>query len=160
MTLVRNDKTDRVKCYLLYNPVIKETSSTTKLRVVFNAWAKTSNSKSLNVNLLIGQKIKINMVEIILNFRVHNVVFTVDICKMYRQVLLENKHQPYQGILWRDTHTKPLKSYMLKTVTYGVSSAPFLVIGTSQQLASDEGNKYPLAVNVLMNNIYLMILYL
>ncbi|XP_046868574.1 uncharacterized protein LOC124461027 [Drosophila willistoni] len=41
-------------CYLPHHPVIKESSSTTKVRVVFDGSSKTSNGKSLNEILAIG----------------------------------------------------------------------------------------------------------
>lgn len=43
--------------YLPHHPVIRESSSTTKLRVVFNASSNTSNNTSLNSHLLIGPKL-------------------------------------------------------------------------------------------------------
>ncbi|XP_046869367.1 uncharacterized protein LOC124462013 [Drosophila willistoni] len=44
-------------CYLPHHPVIKESSSTTKVRVVFDGSSKTSNGKSLNKILAIGPKL-------------------------------------------------------------------------------------------------------
>ncbi|KAJ8888019.1 hypothetical protein PR048_007504 [Dryococelus australis] len=63
--------------YIPHHCVIKERSSTTKLRVVFDASAPTSGN-SLNV-LMAGPKLQRDVVEIITYFRLHPVVFTTDI---------------------------------------------------------------------------------
>ncbi|XP_055639848.1 uncharacterized protein LOC129777550 [Toxorhynchites rutilus septentrionalis] len=42
------------RCYLPHQPVVKEASTTTKLRVVFDASCKTSTGVSLNDGLLVG----------------------------------------------------------------------------------------------------------
>jgi hypothetical protein len=64
--------------YLPHHGVTKEESTTTQLRVVFDASAKTSNQKSLNDLLLIGPKIQSDLYSILLRFREH-VAFTADI---------------------------------------------------------------------------------
>jgi hypothetical protein len=64
--------------YLPHHGVTKEESTTTQLRVVFDASAKTSNQKSLNDLLLIGPKIQSHLYSILLPFREH-VAFTADI---------------------------------------------------------------------------------
>lgn len=43
--------------YVPHHAVVRESSSTTKLRVVFNASCKTRNGTSLNDYLLIGPKL-------------------------------------------------------------------------------------------------------
>lgn len=44
--------------------------------------------------------------------------------------------------------------YRLLTVTYGTAAAPFLANRVLKQLALDEGMKYPLAVSILKDNVY------
>ncbi|GFQ79050.1 DUF1758 domain-containing protein [Trichonephila clavata] len=43
----------------------------------------------------------------------------------------------------------------LKTITYGMSKAPFLAIKTLQQLAQDEKSRFPLASEVLLHDAYM-----
>jgi hypothetical protein len=64
--------------YLPHHGVTKEESTTTQLRVVFDASAKTSSQKSLNDLLLIGPKIQSDLYSILLPFREH-VAITADI---------------------------------------------------------------------------------
>lgn len=66
--------------------VAKESSLTTKLRLVFNASCKSTSSISLNDKLLIGPTIQEDVFSILIRWRKHNVAFIADIDKMYRQV--------------------------------------------------------------------------
>jgi hypothetical protein len=66
--------------YMPHHAVIKETSSTNKLRAVFNGSEKSSNGVSLNDILMI------DLFDIVQRFRLHRIVMSADVVKMYRQV--------------------------------------------------------------------------
>lgn len=70
--------------YLPHHAVFKESSSTTKLRVVFNGSQKTSNGASLNDTLMIGPRLQDDLINIIIRCHKHKIAFTADIAKMYR----------------------------------------------------------------------------
>lgn len=82
--------------YLPHLAVIKESSKTTKTRIVFHASAPTSNKLSLNDCLLIGPTIQPDLVEKLIDFRVHPFVFVCDVEKMYRKINMAEKHWNYQ----------------------------------------------------------------
>lgn len=54
--------------YMPHHPVFKE-STTTKLRVVFNASQKTDNGKSLNEQLACGGKLQDDLFSLLLRWR-------------------------------------------------------------------------------------------
>ena len=85
--------------YLPHHCVLKESSTTTKLRVVFDASAKTTSGVSLNDNLMLGPKIQRDLFEILIRFRFHKVALSADIAKMYRQVLLDKEDKDFHRIL-------------------------------------------------------------
>lgn len=150
-----NDSILSSKHYFLpHHAVFKESSSTTKLRVVFDGSAKTSTGLSLNDTLHCGPKLLNNICDIVFQFRRHNVVFSCDIRQMYRQIKIATADQPYQLIFWRSDESQPLSIYKLTTVTYGLKPSSYLAIRTLKQLAMDEGIAYPDASNVIINNIY------
>jgi hypothetical protein len=66
-----------------YDGVLKETSSTTKLRVVFSGSEKSSNSVSLNDILMTGPKVQDDIFDIVQRFRLHRIVMSADLMKMY-----------------------------------------------------------------------------
>lgn len=150
---IATDKPNGMVNYLPHHAVFKD-SSTTKLRVVFDASRKTSNKKSLNDNLAIGPILQTDMTSLLIKWRKHRIVFTADIEKMYRQILIHEDHTELQRIVWRDSPKEKIKEYKLLTVTYGTASAPYLAIRTLQQLAKDEANAHPVASEIIMNDFY------
>ncbi|XP_055622509.1 uncharacterized protein LOC129766080 [Toxorhynchites rutilus septentrionalis] len=83
-------------CFLPHHPVMKESSATTKVRVVFDASTRTSTGHSLNDGLLVGPVIQDDLLSIILRFRTFPVALVADIEKMYRQILLHPNDTPFQ----------------------------------------------------------------
>ena len=108
--------------FLPHHCVFKPDSTTTKLRVFFDASAKTSSNVSLNDILSTGPTIQDELFTNLLRFRLHRYVFTADIEKMYRQILVHEDDRRFQLILWRNHPTEELQAYQLNTVTYGTTS--------------------------------------
>ncbi|XP_018359718.1 PREDICTED: uncharacterized protein LOC108758967 [Trachymyrmex cornetzi] len=138
--------------YLPHHAVIKEASDTTKTRIVFDASAKTSNGTSLNDLLMTGPTIQPGLIAHLIRFRTYNYVVTADIEKMYRQVTLHEDDRQYQKILWR--RDGKVETLQLNTLTFGVSSSPFLAIRTVQKLAEDELLTFPRAARIIKSHMY------
>ena len=138
--------------FMPHHAVFKPTSSTTKIRVVFDASAKSNIGRSLNHALITGPTIQPKLFEHLLRFRVHKYVLTADIAQMYRQVLIDPRDRQYQKILWQ--RNGEIETYQLNTVTFGVSAAPYLAIRTLLQLAKDEEHRYPRASVALTHDFY------
>lgn len=155
MELVKAPSTNLDPCfYLPHHGVFKPTSTTTKLRVVFNASCSAVNGKSLNDLLYVGPVLQKDIVSLILNWRLYKFVFNADIEKMYRQILINPIHAPYQRILYRASPDEEIQDFQLKTVTFGVNCAPYLALRTLLQLAEDEGSKFPKGALVLRESMY------
>lgn len=140
--------------YTPHQVVIKPDSTTTKVRVVYDASATTSNGKSLNDNLYPGKKLQQDLPGIIIRFRVHEVVVTADIKQMFRQIIVTPAHRQYQRLLYRFQSSEPIQTFEMTTVTFGQRSSPFLAIRTLLQLASDEAGGYSDVQRVLCNDLY------
>ncbi|XP_051175592.1 uncharacterized protein LOC127290821 [Leptopilina boulardi] len=141
--------------YIPHHAVVQQTNNLDwKLRVVFNASRLTSQKKCLNDFLHAGPALQNDIGLILLNWRRHKVVFTADIVKMFRQILVHPEDRDLQRILWRSTPEKPIEEYRLCTVTYGTACAPYLAIRTLQQLSIDEGAQFPLGADSLLDNTY------
>lgn len=140
--------------YIPHHGILRPDSVSTPMRVVFDASAKDAFGVSLNNTLLPGPKLQTNIFDLLLRFRWHAVVFTGDVQQMYRQILVPVEDAEYQRIVWRSAPTEPIRDYRLKTVTYGVSSAPFQALRTMAQLYIDAAEEYPAASTVLARDLY------
>ncbi|XP_039452539.1 uncharacterized protein LOC120431502 [Culex pipiens pallens] len=145
--------TDRF--YLPHHPVVRDASYTTRVRVVFEASAKTSTNLSVNDCLLSGPIIQRSLRSIILRSRFRRIMVVADIEKKFRQIDVCPEDRRFQLILWRPTPDQPLATYEMLTVTYGTKPAPFLATRTLVQLASDEAERYPLASAAVKEDFYM-----
>ncbi|XP_055633212.1 uncharacterized protein LOC129773601 [Toxorhynchites rutilus septentrionalis] len=138
--------------YLSYHCVLKPTSSTTKLRVVFDGSAESSTGVSVNQTQMVGPTVQNDLVSIHLKFRTFQYAISANIPKMYRQVGIDDV---FLRIFWRNNSDDALKVYALKTVTYGLASSPFLATMALIQLANDEEQRYPLAATTVKKSFYI-----
>ncbi|XP_062537704.1 uncharacterized protein LOC134206037 [Armigeres subalbatus] len=154
MRKVEVDETVK-RCFLPHHPVVKEASTTTKVRVVFDASCSTSSGLSLNDALLVGPIIQQDLRSIILRCCTKQIMVVADVEKMFRQVLVSPIDRPLQSILWRSSPIEEVGVFELNTVTYGTRPAPFLATRTLNQLAMDEGERYPLAAKAIVEDTYM-----
>ncbi|GFT71915.1 integrase catalytic domain-containing protein [Trichonephila clavipes] len=155
MELVPDSEINNIKSlYLPHHGVVRDTSCTTKLRVVFDASSKTSFGLSFNDLLMVGPRVQPELFPILIQFRIFSVAICADVEKMFRQIKVHEEDVDWQRILWRDSPTEPIREYRLTTVTYGTSSAPFLSTRTLRQLAIDEQENYPAASRATLSHFY------
>ena len=134
--------------YLPHHCVIKDASSTTKLRVVFNASAKSATGVSLSDRLMVGPQLQKDLFEILIRFRFHQVALSADIAKMYRQVQLDDEDKEFHRVLWKNPSDTELKTYRLTRVTYGIASSSYHSIRPLKALAdSCTNSNVRLAIN-------------
>ncbi|XP_029159724.1 uncharacterized protein LOC114931739, partial [Nylanderia fulva] len=112
--------------YIPHHAVLREHSTTTKLRVVFNASCRTSNGTSLNDHLMIGPKLQQDLAAIVLRWRLFQYVYTADIAKMYRQSRSIMK-------------IEIISEYSMRVL---------------QQLNEEDGHEFPLAQTIFRDSIY------
>lgn len=114
-------------CYIPHHGVYKEASSTTKLRIVFNAARKCNLFPSLNEHIHAGPKLQNDLSGLILKWRFYQVAFIADIEKCYRQIKVDDEDCDMQRIFWSDSNDNPVP-FRLLTVTYGLNCSPYLTI--------------------------------
>ena len=122
--------------------VRKETSSTTKVRAVFDASAKSSSGVSLNETLLIGLTVHPSLIDVLLRFRSHRIALTTDVSKMYHAVALVAEDKDLHRFLWRSNQTETLCDYRMTRVT---SASSFAVNMSLLQNANELAHEFPLA---------------
>lgn len=112
-----------------------------------------SGGASLNDILFTGSKLQTNIFDVLLWIRLKKYIFATDIVKMYRQIQIHQDNWDLQRILWIDSNNQ-IHSYRLTTITYGFNCAPYLALRTIQQLITDEGRRFPLAIPSLTQGRY------
>lgn len=147
-------KNEEIEYYMPHHAVMKDSSSTTKLRIVFNGSQPTSSGLSLNDILLVGPVVQPAMFDILLRFRTYIYVFVSDITKMYRQIRVKPQYQALQRILWRNDPSHDVKCLQLDSVIYGTASASYLATRTLVKLVEDEGEDFPSASKALLNSTF------
>ncbi|CAG9109013.1 unnamed protein product [Plutella xylostella] len=148
-------KIDEVKFpnyFLPHHGVFRESSETTKLRVVFQANTPTESGKSLNDIMLPGPSLQNDIFSILLRFRQHKYVACADIEKMFRQVNVQPDQRSLQCIVWRENPDDELGVYQLNSLTYGTTAAPYLSMRCIRQLAEECDD--PLIAKVIKDDMY------
>ncbi len=139
--------------YLPAHGVVKASSTSTKLRVVFDASARTTSGTSLNDILLTGPNLYPMLTNVVLSFRMHPIGMSADISKMFRQVGLNPKDRDLHRFLQPSADGK-LQDMRMTRVTFGVTSSPFLATQVLRQLAKDYQKEYPRASHIVNTQFY------
>ena len=140
--------------YLPMHAVFKHSSTSTKIRVVFDGSATTTSGSSLNQMLMVGPTLQPTLSNLLLKFRTYPVALNADISKMYREVLLAPEDKDLHRFVWRATPDEPIKDYRMTRVTFGVSASPYLAVRTLQQTADDHGEGYPNVTHHMKTSFY------
>lgn len=104
--------------------------------------------------MLSGHRLHDDLSSIILRWRKHRIVFTTDVERMYRQIVVDEPDANYQRIVWRASPSEPMNIYQLTTVTYGTTSAPYLAVKSLQVLAELERERFPMASKIAQQDFY------
>ena len=124
--------------YLPHRPVIRNDKETTKIRMVFDASAKT-NGLSLNDCLHTGPSLTESLYGVLLRFRLFKYVFTADIEKAFHQILLAADHKDLVRFLWYDTSqdididqldSMPVQAFRFCRILFGLRPSPFILSAT------------------------------
>ena len=93
--------------YLLHHPVVREDKATTKLRIVYDASARTSGP-SLNDCLYAGPKFNQGIMDILLRFRTYKTALAADIEKAFLMISVAQPDRDVLCFLWIDDIHKQL----------------------------------------------------
>ena len=140
--------------YMPVHAVYKASSSSTKVRAVFDASAKTTTQISLNDTLAVGPTIQPTLDQTLLRFRKYPVAISGDISKMYQEVLLCPEDKSLHRFIWRENSTLPWQDYQMVRVTFRVAASPYLAVKTLQQASRDFGSSLPKASYHIEHSFY------
>ena len=133
--------------------MIKESSSTTKLRIVFDGSAISLNGHSLNDILLQGPSLYPLLTTVIAQFRSHKIGMSADISKMFLEVGLTESDRDLHRFLHEDSDGQ-IQDWRMCPVTFGITSLPFLASKALLQVAEDHKSEFPEAAQVVQQSFY------
>lgn len=148
------DENEIPRNFLPHHHVVKESSTTTKVRNVFDASAKTSNGRSLNDILYVGPTIQPDLFELLIQWRQNEFAFCGDIEKMYRQVRIGPHHALFQCILLQPPDSDEIKIYKLLIATFGTACAPFQAIRALDEISKRIQDTQPELSELIRKKFY------
>ena len=140
--------------YLPLHVVFKDSSTTTKVRAVFDASAPSTSGVSLNNLLLVGPTVHSSLVDVLIRFRLHRIALTTDVSRMYRMVLLEESDKDLHRFVWKRGPFEPLRDYRMTRVTFGVAASSYAANMAIKQNAEDFASEFPTAAKVVEEAFY------
>ncbi|XP_035231138.1 uncharacterized protein LOC118203001 [Stegodyphus dumicola] len=112
--------------YLPHRPVINPSSSTTKVRPVFDASFKRPGYAYLNECLSVGPSLIHQTLPLLLRFHLESLGVVADI----KQAFLQIGKDVLRFMWWEDAKRTKLKIYRHCRVVFGITSSPFLLNAT------------------------------
>lgn len=154
------DTTSKRVYYLPHRAVFRPDSSTTKIRIVFDASAKAPGCLSLNDALSTGPNLNPDLLQLIINFRRHAIAFTADIEKAFLQILIKQEDRDALRFLWyaRSPTEEPTsaetEAWRMTRVPFGATSSPFMLAATIKHHLSNVSEDLSETARVLDDCLY------
>ena len=142
--------------YLPHHAVICIDKTTTKVRVVYDASAK-SDGPSLNDCLLTGLKFNQKILDILIRFRSFCEALTADIEKAFLMISVAESDRDVLRFLWVNDLTKDppdVRTLRFTRVIFGVSSSPFLLNATIKYHLEQHLDSHPDLIQSLLRSTY------
>ena len=151
-----NENVSPGKChYILHHPVIREDKNTSKVRIVFDASAK-SDGPSLNKCLYKDPQLTPLVFDILIRFRSFAIALTSDIEKAFLQININENERDYLRFPWFDnvfSDSPKVVRNRFARVIFGVTSSPFLLNQTIRKHVQSYEFDIDF-VNIVLNSLY------
>jgi len=131
--------------YIPHKPIVKETSETTKLRVVYDASARGSaTGPSLNDCFNIGPPLQNQIWKVLVCARFHGIVVAGDIRKAFLQVRIRSADRDALRFHWIDKENpSKIRQLRFTRALFGLGPSPFLLGGVIQQHLNATHEEHP-----------------
>lgn len=146
--------------YMPHQAVVRQESTTTRLRVVFDASSSAAGCLSLNDALSGGPNLNPDLTDLLIKFRMHRVAIVADIEKAFLQVALSQEDRDALRFLWYETTPESGKdlpavvTWKMTRVPFGATSSPFLLAATLRHHLKRLQDEYPVTTGILRDHLY------
>ena len=146
------ETTTNQEFYLPHKGVIRESAETTKLRVVYDASAKSEpTSPSLNECLNPGPPLQNKLWDVLVQQRAFPVMVSGDIRQAFLQIRVKEDDRDVLRFHWRKDETSPPQTLRFTRVLFGLA---YLLQGVIETHLDVWSNKYPNEVEHLRRSMY------
>ena len=142
--------------YIPHHAVLRHDKTTTKLRVVYDASAKT-DGLSLNECLFIGPSLNKKILDILLKFRMYPIAIVGDIERAFLMVRITKNDQDVLRFLWyKDVNVESpeIVEYKFTRVVFGLGPSPYLLNATFAQHLEQFEDLFENTVNRIRESLY------
>ena len=146
----------RRELYIPHKPVVKESAESTRLRIVYDAFARASeNSPSLNECFNPGPPLQNQLWNVLVGERFHQVLTTGDLKQAFLQVRIHEKYRDALRFHWfKDLQTKTIEVLRFTRALFGLAPSPFLLGGVIQQHLKNFLTVHPEIVSEIEKSLY------
>ena len=117
--------------FLPHRPVIRQNAESTKLRVVYDASAKSESGYSLNDCLKKGSSLQNKLWDILIRTRFRPVILCADIEKAFLQIRIKEKERKSLKFHWvENLKYKTIQILRFTRLVFGLNQSPFILEGT------------------------------
>ncbi|XP_045127641.1 uncharacterized protein LOC123514085 [Portunus trituberculatus] len=140
--------------YIHHHEVLKPSSSSTPLRIVFNSSASYMGH-ILNDYWAKGPDVLNSLLGILIRFRQGKFAVTGDISKMYNSVKMGTLDQHTHRFLWRNMdNERPPDHYIMTAVTFGDKPSGVIAMTALKKTVEMYETKFPKVKDVVTKNSY------
>ena len=135
--------------------MIRNDAESTKLRIVYDASVRGSNSDpSLNDCLHPGPPLQNHLWDVLLKSRTYPILLTADLKKAFLQIRIMQDERDSLRFHWRHPDTSEIAVYRFTRALFGLTCSPFLLGGVINQHLDNWEDRYPEIVKELCDGIY------
>ncbi len=141
--------------YIPHKAVVRESATTTKMRIVYDASARASpEAPSLNECLNPGTPLQNRLWDVLIRQHAYPIAVTKDIRQAFLQIRIRENERDALGFHWRTSEDNEVEIYRFTRALFGLAPSPFLLNGVLEAHLDLWEEERPEAVAELRKSLY------